>query len=270
MSQSEAEQLLSHYIDCPTSKQASDCTKRVKCPTCNASRSFYCATCLELLVPKDEWPQGVKDNALKLPFDVDLILDDRRLSSTGIQMATLLKASSSPTQIRISDRDLEEPVPDYSNELDETFLLFPCPSSVPLSYALKDTSRVRRLVILDCKWRRSSIRLHPNLTTLKRVHLDNPPAESFYWRWHNSGDGMLSTVEAVYYAAWQVGAATKGWDFAQPKLLVDLFWLFRLQREIIRYEYNSGSFNELPVPFSEDGKEYQRSLRRKGVLTDEP
>jgi ABC-type Zn2+ transport system substrate-binding protein/surface adhesin len=42
---------------------------------------------------------------------------------------------------------------------------------------------------------------------LQFVHLEFPPHKSHFWRWHNRGDGMLSTIEAVYFAAREVSAA---------------------------------------------------------------
>jgi DTW domain-containing protein YfiP len=120
-----------------------------------------------------------------------------------------------------------------------------------------------RLVVLDCKWARRSIRLHPSIARLPRVHLDDPPAESYYWRWHNSGEGMLSTVEAVYYAAWQVGAELR-WQQDRLEDLAALFWLFRHQRDAIRnwYEHGDGRYHPAPLPFTEAGKEFNRTKHK--------
>jgi len=278
----EAEICLKEYLDGYQEKHKSIQQQRVTCDRCKVSRSLYCATCLEILLPQSQWPDVVKDQELQLPFDLDIILNDRRFSSTGIQLATILEAAKSPNTIRIADLNLEDPFPTYENddEQDGTYLLFPSPSSVPLSSILSRTDdnssssppsrKIKRLVVLDCKWCRSSVRLDKNLSHLPQVHLDDPPCQSYYWRWHNSGSGMLSTIEAVYFAAWQVGELQSQWSLDQRQHLLSLFWLFGIQREIIRRQYENGVFKkeidgtvkQLPVPFTEDGKEYQRSLRR--------
>jgi len=162
---------------------------------------------------------------------------------------------------------LSETVPAYDETDDDregTFLLFPCPSSAPLSSILTSELPVKRLVVLDCKWQRTSMRLNPNLRKLPRIHLDHPPKQSYFWRWHNSGEGMLSTVEAVYYAARQVATA-RAWEGSKLTQLVELFWLFSQQREIIRSSYEMGCGRKLvaPVPFTDDGKAYHRALRRR-------
>jgi DTW domain len=261
---------------------------RVRCPHCNASRQLYCCNCLKILAPPESWPPCILNGTLNLPFLLDIILDDRRVVSTGVQIATLLTSSLSSSQnrgFRMVDVELDEPIPNYDEEEDGlgTYLLFPGPSSIPLSSVLipRDNDndqtepktsrpRLRRLVILDCKWRSTSIRLHPTLSKLKKVHLDDPPSNSYYWRWHNSGEGMLSTVEAVYFAAWQVGTAWN-WDEERLHPLVNLFWLFRHQRETIRhwYEHGEGQNHPAPLPFTEEGKEFNRRLRRQALESAE-
>jgi len=235
---------------------------------------------------------------------------------------TLLRACSpcngevdSPSVVRLFDVETDD-LPDYRGE-HGTFLLFPDETAVPLSSVVLSSGRsvkggttatattgdplaivgcpIRRLVVLDCKWRRTVSRLHPNLAGVPRVRLDtastgDPDSASsprtFFWRWHNSGDGCLSTIEAVYYAAWQVLQVVNGGNAidssgdvdnsdAQQQTqkfrlyetddLVHMLWLFALQRNAIRRSYESGRGKDhgAPVPFSEEGKEYHRSLRLK-------
>jgi hypothetical protein len=77
---------------------------------------------------------------------------------------------------------------------------------------------------------------------------------------------MLSTVEAIYYSSWQVAIAQK-WTAAERENLVCLLYIFCVQRYLIQQKYEKnevkGVKQESPmVPFTEDGKEFQRSLRR--------
>lgn len=260
---------------------------RVRCERCHASRYLYCSECLSILIDTVHWPTAISSGSLRLPFALDVILADRRSSSTGIQLITVLRASESVNsgkfdpsnsenkageiklpeeQVRLFDVELGDSLPCYETESEQTFLLFPCETSVSLSEAVR-AGPIRRLVVLDCKWRKSSIRDHPSLKALRKVHLDNPPNESFYWRWHNKGAGMLSTVEAVYYAAWQMLGANKQ---EERKCLVELFWLFALQRDIIQKRYETGDLVnfERPIPFSKEGKESNRALRRQRQSDD--
>jgi DTW domain len=256
---------------------------RVRCPACNASRRLYCGDCLKILAPLEDWPTALRDGSLSLPFLVDLVLDDRRAVSTGVHLATILNSMApnrthnncSPS-FRLFDVEFDDPIPEYQHDdVHDNYLLFPCPGSVPLSSivmlpriapgdATRGNNREKplRLIVLDCKWARRGVRLHPALAALQKVHLDDPPCQSHYWRWHNSGEGMLSTIEAVYYAAWQVGDAL-GWPVDRLKCLAELFWLFRFQRESIKnwYEHGDERYRTTPVPFTEAGKHLHRSRR---------
>jgi len=124
-----------------------------------------------------------------------------------------------------------------------TYVLFPQEGkSVPISSV---AHKIKRLIVLDIKWTRSynvrlfsadhhktaaaaaatttttvlagggekttttTARINPlsPLEDLPFVHLEFPPQKSHFWRWHNRGDGMLSTIEAIYFAAREVAVA---------------------------------------------------------------
>lgn len=163
--------------------------------------------------------------------------------------------------IKLFDVEQGESVPEYehSTEIADglTCLLFPSPGeSVPLSEVAAD---LKTLVVLDCKWTRSSMRLNPSIARLKKVHLSNPPETSHFWRWHNAGSGMLSTIEAVYFAALEVARQRK-WSHAKEKNLIHIMWLFGLQRAVIRRDSLAC---QKTIPYSAAGKEEQRALRRR-------
>jgi hypothetical protein len=252
---------------------------RQRCSGCHGSGTIYCPDCLQILLPLETWPESVVNQSLCLPFQLDILLDDRRASSTGVQVASILKAAGQSESCRIFDLtncDAQE-VPDYTDtdehDNDGTYLLFPDQSAVPLSSVINSGKRIKRIIVMDCKWSKFSktlvLPLHKALASVTRIKLDRPPAHSFYWRWHNAGDGAVSTIEAIYYAACQVnesciGEPSKGCTASSTAAnWLDLFWLFRLQRNIIADRYQEQSFSKSrAVPFSKEGKEFHRTLRR--------
>jgi len=280
--------------------------QRVVC--CESSRSLYCPVCCRLLVPNEDWPDAIRDNKFlhPLPFDLHILVDDRRASSTGVQVQAIFnprkdsttghattahgvgsqeqalplttEPQSAPapvTTVELFDLGKGE-IPVYKtsiadNQLEGTYLLFPGKDSVPLSSVLNTSNNganhgnnaIKRLVVLDCKWSRPS--MNPFIASLPKVSLDNPPEKSYYWRWHNTGPGMLSTVEAIYFAAWQI-TTSLGWKNEQQKeTLLSMFWLFRLQRAIIQDKHvNNERRGVNPhVPFTEEAKDFARKLRAK-------
>ncbi len=297
---------------------------RVKC--CGSSKGLYCDVCQKLLVPRGEWPVAIQNGTLKLPFDLDVILNDRRRSSSGFHAIVLLGASQQQSQSQSQSREEHEEegqkrekfdingndfcrkkrkcvtrlidvkegdeIPYYNrrnnnidirdkdkqDEVDDTaFLLFPSKHSIPIS---KVVSKIKKLVVLDCKWTKTSIiQKMPQLQhgSIRHVHLDEQfvPKESYFWRWHNAGSGMCSTLEAIYFAALEVYALTKrNDDFDSSERnddnnseisndgdfdLLPLMWLFAIQRlATVRTAKREGK----PDPFTKEGKEYQRALRR--------
>jgi len=198
---------------------------------------------------------------------------------------------------------------DTAEEDKGTYVLFPQEGkSVPISAV---ANKIKRLVVLDIKWTRSfNVQLFSSdhhkilvskpseggggksynpLSSLKDlpfVHLEFPPQKSNFWRWHNRGDGMLSTIEAIYFAAREVSVALQqrrdigeeekgdddgnngrqqvcleGNDDDDDESFVDILWLFALQRSIIQQR----SVQEgRPVAFSEEAKELARALRKQG------
>jgi hypothetical protein len=162
--------------------------------------------------------------------------------------------SSRSKSVRVFSLEDNNNIPSYDiNPTDEkVYLLFPAEDSV----SIVTVGKIDRLVVLDIKWTRQN--KDSRFTALPTVHLDSPPSKSHFWRWHNSGDGMLSTIEAVYFAAMDV---TKNcWTTLERLRLINIMWLFSLQHSII----NKRSIAEQrPVPFSEEGKAKARLLRQR-------
>ncbi|GKY95439.1 hypothetical protein MPSEU_000505400 [Mayamaea pseudoterrestris] len=266
---------LSSYLAEPVSTHFS----RQRCPGCHASVTIYCHDCLDVMLPRETWPASVAAQALRLPFQLDILLDDRRASSTGVQVASILKAAGQETSFRIYDLtkcEDDKALPDYTStdaddNHDGTYLLFPDSSAVTLSSVIKSGKPIKRIIVMDCKWSKFSktlvLPLHKAVADVPRIKLELPAhVESFYWRWHNAGDGAVSTIEAIYYAAHQISGKcvlNQQENVTASMDILDIFWLFRLQRNIIANRYEQESIeNRRAFPFSAEGKEYNRALRR--------
>lgn len=279
---------------------------RVTC--CNSSRSLYCNECCRLLVPDDVLPDSIslrrevnssasssdkadtdddRQRPLKLPFNLRIVLDDRRGSATGLHAVTLLNNESNNGSVKLIDiangdgddiANYQRSIPEEDNnsidpieQPETTFLLFPTPGeSVPIESV---AHQIETLVVLDCKWTKSSLcRKNANLMKLKKVHLSNTYA-THYWRWHNAGDGCVSTIEAIYYAAMEVSeqkylqqqalrqsSYTLEDHLADKRNLMGLLWLFGHQRAAtIQAAERDGK----PAPGTVEAKEQARALRKQ-------
>jgi DTW domain len=283
---------IDYLKDVASSSSSSSTSKRAFC--CNTSRSLYCPECFKVLIPPEEWPPSIRNfRDLELPFAMDIILGrkERRNSSSGIQMMAIchmMKCSATPRNINATEVDdnYNEPqgarfceqggawwkdggfydvnrgesVPSYPTDSKPiTFVLFPSKKSVPISSV---ADKIQRLVIMDVKWTRSGIiDLNPSLSSLTAVHLEYPPKQSQFWRWHNNGEGMLSTMEAIYFAAMEISAA-RGWPQKKREKIIDIMWLFALQRRaIIHQRLRESEETTEPMPFSVEGKRQQRDFR---------
>lgn len=272
----EAQERLASFLEQFGEKALND-SVRCRCKTCGDNRAMYCSECCRILVPHVRWPKPIRDGSLKLPFDLDIVLDDRRASATGVQLMSVVKSTLSQCEmhddgehgdkpnVRLFDIEKNDPLPEYTNDVDSgTFLLFPSRDSKPLSSV---ASSVERLVVLDCTWTRSSIRLDPSIASLQKVHLDHVPTDSYFWRWHAAGEGMLCTAEAIYYAAWNVASLDESWSNQDRDNLVYFLYLFGLQRGVINQRYKRGEvkcFKQVPrAPFLKETKEFQRTLRQR-------
>lgn len=232
---------------------------------------------------------------LRLPFNLHIVLDDRRGSATGLHAVALLNNDEENSEsnddlgsVKLIDIANEDDITNYSdyqrslpkkdnNSIDpiehpeRTFLLFPAPGeSVPIESVAQ---QLETLVVLDCKWTKSSLcRKNANLMKLKKVHLSNTYT-THYWRWHNAGDGCVSTIEAIYYAAMEVSeqrykqeqaldqsTSTLEDHLADQRNLMHLLWLFGHQRaSTLQAAKRDGK----PAPGTAEAKELARALRKQ-------
>lgn len=232
---------------------------RIDC--CNSSRSLYCPECHKILIPGEDWPADIRDGTLRLPFKIDIYLDtkERKTSATGIQVAAIASAVSGrkkddnvgSVQIYHFEHDS---VPSYNiSDSENVYVLFPEEGSVPIT----SVGDIDRLIVLDIKWSRQSGKRDTRFGSIKRVHLESPPAHSHYWRWHNSGTGMLCTVEAIYWATMEV--TQNKWSAVERSRLIHIMWLFAIQHNKIRQK---SKLEQRAAPFSETGKSQRRLLRQ--------
>jgi hypothetical protein len=154
---------------------------RTKCPSCHRSRSLYCPTCLKLLIapPPDQ---------LRLPFDLDIILDDQRECATGVHVKILSDVVVATTSGSVHhccrlfdyDKGRGDALDSYDDDdddddIDGTYVLFPGEDSVPLHTL--EPAKVKRLVVLDCKWVRLSAGQQPDRDLILVV---SPSSSTFH------------------------------------------------------------------------------------------
>ena len=290
----DAENIVNKYLQSFVAPQSDDgwsmaqSFERVTC--CESSCSLYCNRCCSLLVRGDALPIPIslrrriimtqdmhskEERPLRLPFNLHIVLDDRRKSATGLHAVALLNGGTTTkddgNEVQLIDVTDNDMIPRYQEQEDaaSTYLLFPCPGeSIPLESV---ASKARTLVVLDCKWTKSSIcRTDNSLSKLQKVHLSSPPKDSNSWRWHNAGPGRISTIEAIYYAAfevWQIKKQQQSKDTISyndisidQNNLIHLLWIFGHQRAAT---FRSAQSEEIPHPCSDEGKAIQREMRRQ-------
>lgn len=216
-------------------------SERTQC--CGSLRAFFCPECCRLVAASD-LPPCIRDGSLKIPFNLHILLDDKRKTATGLHAIALLGNE----QASLTDIKRDDSVTDDFSEDGQTYVLFPSPDSVSLS-SVKDIST---LVVLDCKWTRTNPTASI-VSGLPRVHLSSPPSQSHFWKSHRAGFNRVSTIEAIYYAALEL-------DPHNPDL-IHLLWIFAKQRAAIREQ---GPWKDRQhLPFTENAKEAMRIMRRQ-------
>ncbi|XP_076809618.1 tRNA-uridine aminocarboxypropyltransferase 1-like [Clavelina lepadiformis] len=151
--------------------------KRSKCPTCKASRMYFCYTCYKYVENIN-----IKDlPTIKLPFTVDIIKHPKELDgkSTAVHAALL-----APNDVRIYSYPV---FPDYSKVKDELLLIFPSPDSQPL----EDYAKVKENSCLNPLKRATHIDTS-KLTPLKQRRLQSDSTFDYEAQFNNK-EGQLSS-----------------------------------------------------------------------------
>lgn len=250
------EEMVKSYLDsflCSNSVLMHTVTQRATC--CGVSQSLYCSNCCQLLIPEEELPLSLRGNkSIQLPFEILILLTDLRNKATGLHAAALCSNTRQVTLLELSDDLCYDGKALKDDDVETTFVLFPDKDSIPI---VSVAARIQKLIVLDCKWTRTknSGKCLPELSKYQKVHLSTPPEESHFWRWHNAGEGMLSTIEAIFYASWEVSEYHQN----QNSILIDLLYIFGIQRALSKIHADRLG---KPSPYSKEGKEERRALRR--------
>jgi len=69
---------------------------------------------------------------------------------------------------------------------------------------------------------------------------------------------MLSTLEAIYFAAVQVSQHKSWFSLENQQALIDIMWLFGIQRSLTTETMER---HGRPCPFTKAGKDLQKSFR---------
>ncbi|CAJ1932928.1 unnamed protein product [Cylindrotheca closterium] len=214
---------------------------------------------------------------MKFPFHIDIVLGkkERKTCATGVQVAAIAGALESVQDSRagpaltganpLESNSMEtvklfsfedNNIPTYDPEsFPNTYVLFPEEGSASIT----SVGQIDRLIVLDIKWSKQSGSTDSRFRSFPRVHLDSPPDRSHFWRWHSEGAGMLSTIEAIYFAAMETTLGRKDWNLSDRRRLINIMWLFATQYAIVK---RKSEIEDRTVPFSEDAKLERRLLRQ--------
>ncbi|GLD98610.1 hypothetical protein PINS_up007327 [Pythium insidiosum] len=178
----------------PVATQPSDAGAawtRAQCPTCEHSYKFYCPKCC---VPVGV-PDGTTVPALTLPLKVDIWFQDKIKKSTAPHAKVLAPQDAQIVPYPLSESD--NAALDYDR--DRVLVVYPTNQSETMpEMTAEDLAKVTTLVFIDCPWQKAPVILQdPKLQGLRCVKLATPPAHSKFWRYHQAGDGCVSTIEGT-------------------------------------------------------------------------
>ncbi|KAI9227398.1 MAG: DTW domain-containing protein [Piptocephalis tieghemiana] len=161
-------------------------TKRIKCPTCKQSILYFCYHCVKLVGLEPEKVPNVS-----LPVSLDIIKHEKELDSKSTAIHAKLLAPADTTI-----HSFPSDYPEYPKD-GSTLLLFPTEGAKTLDQV--DTSKFKRLVVIDGTWRQAKTmcRLSPSLDRLPKVKIAEQ--KTTFWRFQNLDEHYLATIEAIYH-----------------------------------------------------------------------
>ncbi|RHY27603.1 hypothetical protein DYB32_007655 [Aphanomyces invadans] len=233
---------------------------RQLCPGCNKSCKYYCAVCY---LPIGA-PLTVEVPRIRLPLQVDILFQDKQKKSTAPHGKVV-----APDDIAIIPYPFpEESRPQYDAK--EAVVVYPSIDAYVID-ELEDLDSLKTLIFIDTPWQKAPTVLNdPALSHLRCVKLARPPLESKYWRYHSSGKGCISTIEAVHlllveYVAAKAQRAVASMTTvapATPSCLDPLLFFFHLVHDHIMHTHKTDPKRQIDrAPMSEAEKERQRLMR---------
>ncbi|OQR85352.1 hypothetical protein ACHHYP_11913 [Achlya hypogyna] len=224
---------------------------RAVCPNCKKSNKFYCATCF---VPIGA-PNGVAVPRIRLPVKVDILFHDKIKKSTAPQGKVV-----APDDIEIIQFPYAEgKAPAY--DAAKAVVVYPSNDALVLD-DLEDIDQIETLIFIDCPWQKGpTILNHPSVAHLRAVKLAKPPLHSKFWRYHSSGEGCISTIEAVYLMLEEYLTALQKRNLTPSMTdpVGGLLYFFNIVHDVILETHKTDPNRQLErAPMSEAAKELQR------------
>ncbi|KAF0718534.1 Aste57867_1636 [Aphanomyces stellatus] len=224
---------------------------RVECPGCKKSCKYYCAKCFLPLGA----PANVNVPHIRLPLKIDIVFQDKLKKSTAPHGKVV-----APEDIQIVPYPFPESTPPHY-DVKKAVVVYPSNDAAVIN-ELEDLESLETLIFIDCPWQKApSILNDPVLSHLRCVKLANPPLESKFWRYHSSGKGCISTIEAVHllldeYVVARPSAAHASTDISQ------LLFFFQIVHDTIKHTHETDPNRQVErAPMSEAEKERQRLMR---------
>ena len=247
---------------------------RSRCPRCSKRASFYCVDCYEIVGA----PKGCCVPMIDLPLRCSIVFFDKIRKSTAVHAKML-----APDHVDILQ------YPDAIPRIDDpqrVAVAYPSDDSTTFEeWDLKDLAKLRRIILIDSPWKKSSMILnHEGLEGLRRVRLARPPEKSRFWRWHKAGHGALSTIEAIHYLLAEyvskcpeenrTPSSERHCIGGRSRVLFDskrtdlLFFFELMRKKIARFYATDEEYQDVPLPYDEDGKrayryKYNQRLKKK-------
>nr|CCA27733.1 conserved hypothetical protein [Albugo laibachii Nc14] len=162
--------------------------QRETCAICNTSCKFYCPTCC---IPMNA-PPNLTVPKIDLPLQVYIYFRDKVKKSTAPHAKVI-----APRHSHIIPMTTTSEFPAF--DATKTLVVYPTNTAENLfQLNAADLSKIENLVFIDSSWKKApSVLQHSSLSNLRCVKLAHPPAQSKFWRYHEAGEGCISTIEAI-------------------------------------------------------------------------
>mmetsp|Transcript_8900 Transcript_8900/g.17939 ORF Transcript_8900/g.17939 Transcript_8900/m.17939 type:complete len:288 (-) Transcript_8900:880-1743(-) len=269
--------------------QASE-LERVCCVGCSRSRRYYCGECCRALLPTDSAPAP----SVELPFRVDILQSGTEQPSKSTAAHAVILAPAyvriwRPAPACIADflsslrEDFGDTDGEPSGEGDLVFVLHPGETALtPTEVALRNGESMKRLVVIDSSWTKSSgiVQALEREVKGKVVHVGLDPEaaaaadpkfashrSSGFWRFPpvrgersffnpTMASQLKSTIEAIHSFAVQWSLAVNPHEKYDGRF-DDLLWLFSYQRSLVQHVYET-----------HPGKRARLMRKSKNLLSD--